>query len=405
MRQIPFVSPPVPRANGAFAWHWKPSPRLRKLGFANRHLGDTPTRRMTADIIAAATALNDQVAAMDAGAADIAAERPVPRKWRWCDLVDDYRASNAFRQEIAPATRKEYDLRLRQLTEWALDGQLALADIDGQMVATLKEELLRPDANGNPGSVHTASGMLRVLRMMLRRATAKGLMPADPTAAVVIPTPPSRVQKLDWEHWQAMASAARRRNGPDWHSAALAIEVAFWSIQRQADLLGLNRMAWRVLHGADSRDLPVMAGEDGKLRGFRLQQGKTGKWVDCPMPPWLHGAIAAAFEAGQWLLPDPQDPARPMNPKMLQRRVRALLDEAGHTGNQFRDLRRSGMSWMKDMGARESNIFTISGHGVLGKRTIVDTYMPPDTRSAIACIAAAERTRQKLAQEEQEQEQ
>jgi hypothetical protein len=402
-RQIPFLHSQQ-RADGTWAHHWKPSPRLRAMGFVNRHLGDTMDAKPSAAIIATACDLNDQVAAMDAGNADIAAAAAAPRKWRWSDLVDDYRASSAYLRDIADSTRREYDLRLRQLTLWAGDGRLALADIDGLMVEALKEELLAEDETGTPGSAHKCVALLRVLRMMMRRAVSKGLIKADPTAGVRIRVPAGRAHKLDWHIVEAIAANARSRSEPEYPDVGLAFELGFWTMQRQSDLLGLTRIAWRELHGADPRDLAVMAGEGGRVRGFRLQQNKTGRWVDCPLPPWLHAAVDAAFADGrQYLFLNPANAEQPMHPKMLQRRARTLLDAAGFADKQFRDLRRSGMSWVKDMGARESDLFTISGHGVLGKRTIVDTYMPPDTRSAIAAIAAAERTRQRLERQEREE--
>ncbi|MEP0560049.1 MAG: hypothetical protein ABJC54_00930, partial [Qipengyuania citrea] len=70
---------------------------------------------------------------------------------------------------------------------------------------------------------------------------------------------------------------------------------------------------------------------------------------------------------------------------------------------QLRDMRRSGMSGVKDMGALKSDIFAISGHPLDGqRRTMADVYMPPDTRAACAAIAAAERTRRLWQQREQE---
>lgn len=148
------------------------------------------------------------------------------------------------------------------------------------------------------------------------------------------------------------------------------------------------------MHGIDPRDAPVLVGSGQRVMGFRLQQDKTGRHVDCPMPPFfLHASIEAAFERSQWLLPHSLDPAKHISGDVLRRRIRPLLDARGMENKQLRDFRRSGLSWLKDMGALKSDVFAISGHPLDGQqRTMADTYMPPDTRAAAAAIAAALRT-------------
>ena len=145
--------------------------------------------------------------------------------------------------------------------------------------------------------------------------------------------------------------------------------------------------------------MAALVGPSGRVLGFRLQQDKTGRHVDCPMPPFLHEAIEAAFAKGQWLLAHSQDPAKHVSGDVLRRRIRPLLDARGMAGKQLRDFRRSGMSWLKDMGALKSDVFAISGHPLDGQqRTMADTYMPPDTRAAAAAVAAALRTLNMLAE-------
>jgi hypothetical protein len=412
MAKIPHLHS-KPRADGLTAWHWKPSPRLRAKGWQNHALGTgpLPARRGKAippdEVVTRANALNRQLEEWEAGgAAAAAAQKPAPMKWTWQDLVDAYRASPEYREAIGAVTRREYDSRIRQLTFWAQDGHLPIRAIDRDMVKDLKKALLaaRPQAAEGgrtemvPGSVFKAAAMLRVLRLLLRWAVAENLLPADPTLGVTIPTTPSRTAKLPWGTVDAIAGDASEED-------ALILRVAFWSLQRRDDLCGLNRLSWRQIHAVDPRDRPALVNPKGEVWGFELQQHKTGKRVVCPMPPWLHPAICAAFERSQWLFPHSQDPALAMTGAVMRRRVKPLLAAAGYPGHQLRDFRRSGMSWMEDMAALRSDICVISGHQVFGRKTILDTYMPPDAMAACRAVAAAERTRRAIEAREKEHEQ
>ncbi|MAY78595.1 MAG: hypothetical protein CL802_13650 [Citromicrobium sp.] len=380
--------------DGRYSWHWKPSPRLRRLGWKNEALGITVTKRPSSEVIAKATAINDRVAAWEAEAAQVAGTPAPPRKWRFCDLVTAYRASPEFAR-IAPATRREYEVRLGQLEFWAQDGKLPIRDIDRQMVVELKDTLLAPREDGSDPRFKCAA-ILRVLRLLMRWGMAHSLIEADPTLLVPLPTAPARSAKLDWRAIEAIHAAH-----PD-DTGALALLFGFWTLQRRDDLRQLNRFQWRELHGYDPRDAPVLVDSRGRVMGFRLKQHKTGRNVDCPLPPFLHPLVDAAFDRGQWLFPHSQDPAKPISGDVIRRRAKPMLDAAGFDHIQLRDMRRSGMSWLKDMGANKSDVFAISGHPLDGqKRTMADTYMPPDTRSACAAIAAAERTRRMLAEREE----
>ncbi|WP_288806314.1 hypothetical protein [uncultured Novosphingobium sp.] len=401
-------------SDGRYAWNWKPSPALREGGWKNQQLGESASKTPPLEIVAKAMAINEKVEQWKIGgvgamAADTVPEahptRALPRKWLFSDLVDAYEASDEFKA-TAPKTQKEYRSRLRQLKFWADDGQLPILSIDKEMVKDLKRALLGDDESGNPGSKHKCAAMLRVLRLLMRWAGPDGqrLIPGDPTAGVPIPTPPSRTAKLDWEQVQHVAAIARDAGDED---SAFLLEIAFWSLQRRADLLELNRLAWRTFENLDPRDRAYLADTAGDVRGFRLLPQKTrrstGRWIDAPMPTFLHDRIAARFEKSQWLFHHPDDTEKPMPEHTAQRAVRVHLDAAGFETYQLRDMRRSGMSWFKDMGARESNIFAISGHAVLGKRTIADTYMPPDTPGACAAVAAVLRTLEDIEQRRQAQ--
>jgi hypothetical protein len=390
MAKIPYLHPHIQRT-GTISWKWKPSPRLRKAGWKEAKLGESPPQPgrkrpiPPAHIVASALQQNEKLEAWDLGVSQLVAP-PVPKKYLWDDLVAAYRASPEFRDNLRPKTRREYDSRLGQLRTWAMDGALPICSIDKQAVKDLKAGLRQ-------GSMFRAAAMLRVLRLLLRWAVSEGLLDADPTSGVAIPTPPSRRHKLAWRDVEALAA-----HGEAEHAiAAQIVTIAFWTMLRREDLRQLNRFHWRELHGADPRDIPALANDKGEVWGFRVTPHKTStssqRTVDCPMPPWLHEMIDSAFAKSQWLFAHPQHPTLAITPHLVTRRVKALLNEGGFPTHQLRDMRRSGMSGVADMGADRSDVFAISGHPLLGQRTtMADTYMPPDTRAACRAIAAACRT-------------
>jgi hypothetical protein len=189
---------------------------------------------------------------------------------------------------------------------------------------------------------------------------------------------------------------------------ALAIDLAFWTLQRQADVLALSRIAWREIDVAQLDLAPRHAAElvnaRGRVMGFRLQQQKTGTCIDAPLPPSLHDRTEAALRAsnGVGVFVDLNHPKQQMPAWQFQRAFREAQDAAWAVAImdgdealataieacQYRDLRRTGMIAYKDAGAALPNVTALSGHAVLGRRTILDTYMPGDTAGACACVAA-----------------
>lgn len=394
-RQIPFLFAQR-LADGSTVWHWKPSKELRASGFVNQRLGKDERTAVTAAID-----LNAQLAnwrrsqAGEPGAENLPKAR-LPRVMRFAELVTTYRGSADF-TDLAPKTRMEYDVRLRQLAIWALDGTLAVRDVTDARVVELRNGLMK-------GSRHRAAAILRVLRLLLSFAEREGIIPkgSNPAAKVRIPEPASRRVMMPRGVRDAIVEAAIELGEPE---VELSIPLGFWTVQRQADILSFNRLAWRQLSDseADPRHAAVLAGARGHVLGFRIQQHKTGVWIDAPLPPALHDRIEAHWrdKNATWLFPHPDDANRPMPGYLLQRRFRACQDAAVSVAImrgdlelaeqidvcQFRDLRRTGMTFY-GAHTKIDNVTALSGHAVLGKKTILDVYMPGNTAGAMACVAS-----------------
>lgn len=381
--------------DGTIAYSWKPSKTLRSAGYVNMPLG---TDEVAA--VSQAIELNKQVAAIKAGTAETAQNaptliRPAPRVVRFAELVRRYQQHDAW-LTLKKSTKGEYGTRLRQLEHWALDGELAVRSIDVTMVRDLRNGLMG-------GSVWRAASTLRVLRLLLGWAEAEGIIKrgSNPATDCDIPEPPSRKTRMDAPVRDAIVEAAMEL--PDRDFVALAVDLAFWLLQRQGDILQLNRMGWREVGAIDSRHAAQLADARGRVMAFRLCQQKTGTWIDAPVPPMLHDRVNAAMRASNsgYIFPYPGNPNQAMPSWMFQRRFREVQDAAMAVAImrgdmklaeqidacQFRDLRRTGMIFYKSMGVKVPDITALSGHFVVGKKTILDTYMPGDTEGACACVA------------------
>lgn len=403
-RQIPHLFERT-RADGSIVWDWRPSPRLRKLGWqtVTYDCGEL-------DAISQALERNQQVRAFDAKApADgMPAPRIPPRIVRFDDLVARFYASDDF-TGLAPATQREYRSRITWLQQWAVDATgrpVPVRHIDAQMVEDLREALISVGR-------HTAAPKLRVLRLLLGFARRKGMIRDNPATGIRIPEPVARKTRMEADARAAIAEAAVELGHP-W--VPIAVDLGLWLCQRQGDIRHFNRMAWREMTGIDAQDAASLANPQGRVMGFRLCQQKTGTWVDAPVPPMLHAAIIAAMMAGtgDYVFPDPADPMQPMADWMMQRRFRECRDVAAGVAImrgqlalaeaidacQFRDLRRTGMIMHKDAGNHSRNITALSGHAVLGRKSILDTYMPGDTAGAARCVATT--YRDWLAQQQKE---
>lgn len=386
-------------ADGSTVWHWKPSKTLRAAGFTNRKLGADRRNAM-----AEADRLNDEVeawkrsqtATAPASFDDIATPRAINRVVRVSELIRRYKQSDSWTLPdgmggLKPATRSEYDVRFRQIEHWALDGNLAVRDIDKAMIADLKSERMAVN-------LYQAIGILRILRLLLNFAVGEGIITTNPAAHVQLPEAPSRHTVTSWD----VRAAIAKQGG---QVIDLAQELGFWTVQRQADILSFGRLQWRELTNVIPHDAAILANARGKVMGFRFRQEKTGAWIDAPVPPHLHDRVEAAMadNAGGWVFGHSADTARRMQGFSFQRMFRAARTDAIDAARdsehpdegliaallkcQFRDLRRTGMVFYRDARVPLPNITALSGHAVIGKKTILDTYMPPDTAAACACVA------------------
>jgi len=375
-------------ADGSIKYHWKPSPRLRRIGWQNHDLG-----KDLAAATAAAIELNQQ---LDASLAQPSATGGAarPRYASLGEVVRAYRASDDFR-DLKTGSQKLYGQYLNRIETWAEDGRTAIVHITPDMVQDYRDVIL------SGPRLNTAINHLKVLRLFFNWARKKRYISSDPATDLDIPATPSRTRILDLAAVDALKASATALG---WPGIALAIDLGLWTVQRQGDLLGLPETAFRAIDNIDPADAAMLAGQDGIVRGFRLRQTKTGVWIDAPLPPALHGAVQASLKDSSWVIPMDGDAAKRRYAQgTFQKRWRKVRDHARDTaaaaGNdwltaelaniKFHDLRRTGMCMYGDLGVPVHLITALSGHAVLGKKTVLDTYMPGNTRAACAGVALA----------------
>lgn len=423
--QIQFL---VPRelANGRVTYYWTPSPKLRKLGYKRELLGDD-----FAKAVARAIEINEEV---EAGAAPttLTLQSGRTRPINFSELVDHYQHSDEWKTGLKPKSQKEYASRLRFLTSWLQDGRTLVRSIDQDMVMDLRSALVAD------GRKHRTAAILRVLRIILGYAKRERFIKENPAAGDLrIPEPPKRKARIirDDLHW--LDDGAEELG---FNHVGLAITLGFYTMQRESDLLETTRFRMSPIRDISREARRALAGKDGKVMGITLIQNKTDVPVAIPLVPDARAAVekvlggrATGGTVGTYLIGDGRadEATEPCPDWRLQRDFRQVRDRAlkralqdARAWNQvgirfmlsqetekarrafdqahlimeaarrlkvvlYRDLRRSGMCWMRDLGVPVPLIAAISGHSIEQTQKILDTYLPRDTRAAAEGMALA----------------
>lgn len=406
------------QADGKTRYQWKPSPRLRKLGWKAINLG-TDERAA----INGAITRNQELALWEHGRPMEIATTPKPisrRNATFGDLVHEFRQDmlrraaypRAHEDHLSPKTCRQYNSQLTALLGWAEDGITRVDAISSDVCDDFRKALVAH------ASDYTAAARLRMLRQLMNFAVKPlKIISSNPMDDVTVPTPQPRTKRATIEAIEWLAAFAETWVGDDARGGpnlALAVLMGFYTTQREGDLLAATRMNWRPIDDVDHYDRSALSlGGDAPM-GLRVQQSKTQKWVTVFVPPEIADRINGliASRGGGWdgniLSEDTGDSEERQWPewrfqrdyKAMRQAAEAAAKKAGDewlatelANLQYRDMRRSGMCWMRDMGVTVPQIATISGHSIAYTTKILDTYLPGDPRGAAAGLASAIRTR------------
>ena len=404
----------VRRSGNRTEYKWEPTTALRKAGWATVMFGEISF----ADAVARAEEINARLDAWRLGV-NLGGNAPkiAPATllhFTFADLWHHYsRDDKDGLLAKAPDTQREYTSRYNALKQWTNDGNTRLREIDDDMVRTFRDELVQAD------KPYRAKAILRVLSLLMTYAEKKKMIAkgTDPSKRKDVPEPPRRKKGIN----QATADwLSQYASGIGKHRLALLLDLGFYTMQRSGDLRFVGKLGWREMRDIDSADRAVLCGPNGKVYGLRVQQRKTGKWVDCPLDFSWDARIRARLEAMEkaeavhLLFYEPT--GRHWHNRQINKDFRKLIDDGAlplcisaraqyELGTdewehwdflieqlsdlQFRDWRRSGMCWMRSKGVSKELIATRSGHSIKDCEDILETYMPTDTRSSGAAFAKA----------------
>lgn len=398
--------------SGKTSWYWQPSATLRAAGWQAVALG-----KDEGAAIAAARQRNADVDRWKLGGAPQTGQGAGQVTQRQAtgtlgELIALYRRKVVQgtgpdgKPRVAPATAKNYETSLKRLDTWA--GKHPLAFITRKRVHNLRDAML-----GTIGH-DPAHKTLKVGRQLFAFAIDQELVEQgrNPFESFGLAAPAPRDVVWSRPAREAMIAAAHAAQMP---SMALAIQLGFAIGQREADILGLTPQKYVPIpeHLMQPEDYATLAGmaADGVPRGIRVRQGKTMAWVEVPVVGevrrTVESNIARARDAGQLavILDDTRLPLAPYRGEAGQTRfqrdfgavrtlaakhARSTLDEALAAeleGIQFRDLRRTCVVYLGELGLDAHLIAAITGHDIDETQRILKTYMPRTTGRAARAIA------------------
>lgn len=327
-------------------WYWEPSRKLRRLGFTPHALGTDEV-----EAIRRAKELNARVF----GEAAREPYQPPVRKETIAWIIKHcYLPSPQF-TELADKTKIGYRRALLQIERWAGD-QPARA-VSRKAIKAWQRALEESTSR------LSAAATLRVLRIVMGVALDEGIIQTNPALKLRLATPGERDRvwaDAEVERFCTACVAMERR------SIAMAVQLALWLGQRQADVL---RLAWAKIDLARGRVL--------------VKQQKVGRELLVPISPELRAWLDTTPRAGDTVVLSERTGA-----PYAEDNFRALFAEARAAAGLdadllFMDLRRSAATRLAQAGCSISEIMAITGHRTL---QVVGRYVRPDDTMAQAAM-------------------
>lgn len=418
---------------GITSWYWQPSATLARAGWKPVALG----KDMSA-AIKAAEKRNDEVEAWKSGGARPRDVKKRERLGTFAHLLQRYekeviegKKPNGARL-IAESTARTYRTSLKKLEAWA--GPFPIAYITPQRVKALRNAMMDPKTGIGHHAAHQA---LKLGRQVFSFAESEDIIAkgSNPFGNFNLAAPPPREQVWSPPAREAMIFAAYDMGMP---SMALAIMLGFATGQREEDYLAATQNQYVILQPHDMqpedyRTLQAIA-PDGVVRGLRIRQQKTRAWVAVPVVGNVRWAIennienARAAGATTILLDDTRrtdtGAIATYHGKAGQTRFQrdfaeirdwaaAIARSEGNEGSpelaeeleqiQFRDLRRTCVVYLGELGMDAHLIAGVTGHDIDETQKILKTYMPRTTARAARAIAIASVRQQHEDTHQQEQ--
>ena len=217
-----------------------------------------------------------------------------------------------------------------------------------------------------PGYIghHAAFAVLAKGRELFTWLVDQEIAPANPFLRFGLGKPPPR--QVFWEdpHFTAISASADKLKLP---SIALAIDIAAYIGQREADILKLASSRWQAIPAEKFRfnmeiyqQLKSDKGPNaGEVMGIYVRQGKTKRWIGVPIEGDMRRRIEASIE---------------QNGKRKVATTGLIICE------------RTGLPWEQDHFIHK--FAEITGHKLGTIKTILETYMPRTEAMAGRAVVA-----------------
>lgn len=386
---------------------WQPSKTLRDAGFKSIALGSDEAAAITA-----AQNINRDVEQWRQGG-ELPAIDTRRQQGTLGAAIADYRRNvvngldHRGRRRIALSTAKTYETGLKRLEAWAGDKPL-------QYVTPARVRKLRDGMLASGVGEHAAHNTLKLGRQLYKHLINSDLWEQgkNPFEDFGMAQPDPRDTIWSPDARELIINVARNKG---YHSIALAIELGYAIGQREQDLLALTIPQFAAIpeHKMQPEDFATLAAAapDGIPRGIRIRQRKTGAWIEVPVTGEVRRHVEAAIEKARQLgqLTLLSDDTRQSaydgsaGQTRFQRDFAEIREAAAITAQQsqghdlaneirqlqFRDLRRTCVVYLGELGLDAHLIAAITGHDIDETQRILKVYMPRTTGRAARAIALA----------------
>jgi len=381
-----------PCASG-IRFFWEPNAAERRAKWTPLPLGTD-----LAAAVKAAEARNAEIEQWRMGGARPRAVSRFTAPRTFGSIIARYRAEELPRK--AKSTQRVNKVALDRLDEWA--GDKPTIYITRARVRVLRDALvknLKPDP---------AFKTLKIGREVCAWAKRQELMADNPFVEFGLPAPPPRYQIWEAEAIDAFDAAAHALGRP---AIAFAMHLAECIGQREGDLLKLTSSQWREVLGLDRETAAALTHADGpdagQVMGFYIRQGKTNRWVGVPVAGDMRRRVEAVIATNAERAKRPGAVAvanlitndRTGLPYLERHFIRdfaavrahaiSMAEQAGQTELaktlatlQFRDLRRTCVVRLGELGLEDPLIAAITGHKLETIKKILEIYMPRTTKMA-----------------------
>ncbi|MEK6747125.1 MAG: tyrosine-type recombinase/integrase [Pseudomonadota bacterium] len=213
------------------------------------------------------------------------------------------------------------------------------------------------------------SMMAGICRMLFNYGKDLGLLSDNPFENLRIGKPPARTAVWKAETIQCAINTANELKMP---SVGLAIQMALDTGQRAGDL---RLLTWSNYNGVT----------------IKFRQSKTNVWIEVPVMKSLQKMLDMTDKQSPTILIN-EATKKPYNKDLLCRKFREVCEKAEIGSDlQFRDLRRTAVVRLAEHGCTNAEIAAITGHSIERTSSILDVYLPRNSKMAANAIAKMEK--------------